>query len=266
MTTKTELSEKIRRRLGAPMIKVELDETLIYDNIDYTRQKYIKWAIGNATSESYITLLLSGGQTLYDLPANTVDVLDYNISAVGSIHTLFTVENYLYQMGMYDQILMRGGGDGYTLVSYHIAKEFLDTLKRYVVDAYHYTYHKYTNQIEIQPPPPISGETTVTRTTSAGSEYVRNTPGYILLRTYVVEGTDEDMYDNIWFLDYATALCKVTLGRIRSKFSNFTAVGSNVGLSLDGDALLQEGQAELERLDVELREQECLEGMGIYIG
>lgn len=260
--TKTELVEKIKRRLGYPMVKVELDDSQIYDNIDYARSNFIKWAVGNATVEKYITLLLIGDQTLYDLPTNTVEVVDYDIKTTGSIHTLFTIENYLYQMGMYDQLLMRGGGEGYTLVSYHIAREFLDTIKRYVVDAYNYTYHKYTNQLEINPPPPSSGSTTVV----SGGEYVSNSPGYVLLRTYVIDGDDEDFYGNIWVHDYALALCKISLGRVRSKFASFSAVGSNVGLALDGDTLIQEGQTDIEKLDERLRLEEVWDGLGIYIG
>jgi hypothetical protein len=263
---KEELVEKIKRRLGAPMVKIELDDTQIFDNIDYTRAKYIKWAIGNATQEVYMTLLLRGGQTLYDLPANTTNVLGYSMNTMGSIHTLFTIENYLYQMGMFDQVMMRGGGNDYTLVSYHIARGFLETIKRYVVDSYNFRYHKYTNQLEISPPPPSSSMTTVTSAGPSGDVYVENTPGYLLLRTYQIEGTDEDIYGNEWILDYATALTKISLGRVRSKFANFSAVGSNVGLSMDGDTLLQEGQNELEHLNETLKNEEVWEGLGIFMG
>ena len=172
---KDELVEKIRRRLGEPMVKVEIDNLQIYDNIDYTRSLYIKWAVGQATQERFITVLLSGGQSMYEMPANTVEVIGYDIKTTGSIHTLFTIENYLYQMGMYDQILMRGGGDGYTLVSYHIAREFLETIQRYVVDAYHFHYHKHTNMLEISPTPPSSSTwTTVTSAGPSGTVYVQH--------------------------------------------------------------------------------------------
>lgn len=261
---KEDLVEKVKRRLGYPMVKIELDDLQIFDNIDYARSKYIKWAVGNATQEKYMTCLLSGGVYLYDMPANTVDVLGYSIQTMGSIHTLFTIENYLYNQGMYDQVLMRGGGDNYTLVSYHIARGFLETVHRYVVDAYNFKYHKYTNQLEINPIPPTGG--TLTLTDSAGVAYQVDSPGFLLLRTYQIEGTAEDMYENDWFLDYVTALTKISLGRVRSKFANFTAVGSNVGLAMDGDTLLQEGQAELERLDESLKNEQVYEGLGIYLG
>lgn len=263
MITKEHLATLVRRRLGEPMVKTEIHDLQIFDNIDYTRKQYIKWAAGSATQEVFMTLALSGGVTMYNLPSNVTEVLGYSVQAMGSINTLFTVENYLYSMGMFDQLLMRGGGDGYTLVSYHIARQFLDTVHRYVVDAYNFHYHKYTNQLEIQPPPPSSGATTVV---SSGGTMMLNTPGYILLRTYQLEGDAEDLYDLPWFLDYVTALCKISLGRVRSKFANYTAVGSNVGLALDGDTLLQEGIAEIEKLDERLRTEECLEGFDISLG
>jgi len=67
-TTKKELAEKIKRRLGYPMIKVELHPRQIDDAIDYARDKFIKWAVGQATQETWFTVLLSAGQNFYDLP------------------------------------------------------------------------------------------------------------------------------------------------------------------------------------------------------
>ena len=121
--------EKIKRRLGAPVVKVELDNMQINDAIDYARTKYIKWAIGNATIETWFTLMLSAGESFYDMPANVTEIINYDTRSAGSIHTLFTMENFLYNQGMYDQLLMKGVSSGYTLVSYHIAKDFLETVK-----------------------------------------------------------------------------------------------------------------------------------------
>ncbi len=255
---KSELIERIKRVLGYPVVKVELDDMQIADHIDYARQKFIKWAIGQGVIERYFTIALSAGVTDYELPGDVTEVLSYDTRTTGSIHTLFTVENYLYNAGMYDMLLMRGGGSGYTLVSYHIARDFLDTIRRYVFDTYNFTYHRYTNILEIQPPPP-----------SGGTIYWQDTwidsPGYILVRAYVLEGTEEDLYDNMWIFDYACALSKRTLGRIRSKFANFTAIGQT-GLALDGDTLLSEAQTEIEKLEEQLRTEEPWEGLGIYIG
>jgi hypothetical protein len=255
---KSDLVEKIKRRLGYPVVKVELDNAQIVDCIDFSRQKYLKWSAGQGTVEHFYTQLLSAGQTLYDCPGNVTEVLNYEIATTGSVQTLFTIENYLYNQGMYDMILMRGAGSGYTLISYHIARDFLDTVRRYVVDAYNFTYHRYTNQIEIQPPPP-SGGVVYTSTASYQS------PGWILVRAMVVEGLDEDIYEHDWVFEYALAQSKVILGRIRSKFANFTSIGQT-GLTMDGDALISEGQAEVEKLEERLRMEEPWLGYGIEVG
>ena len=77
-TTKKQLAEKIKRRLGYPMVKVELHPRQIEDAIDYARDKFIKWATGQATSETFFTLLLSAGQNFYDLPVGVTEVLSYD--------------------------------------------------------------------------------------------------------------------------------------------------------------------------------------------
>lgn len=265
-TTKIELIEKVKRRLGFPMIKVELDDTQISDHIDYSRQKWIKWAVGNATQEYYFTLPLSAGQILYDMPPGLTTIIGYDTgygTTGGGINTLFTVENYLWNMGMFGHL--QYGGDSWSLVSYHLARDFLDTLDRYIVDTYNFHYHKYTNQLEINPSPDFTGDTQ-----------------YILIRSYFVENatpwstgavdlgysadlTEQDLYSEGWIVDYVTALCKISLGYIRNKFSNFASLG-NVGLTLDGDTMLSEGKEEKERLEEDLRLEEAWEGYGIEIG
>jgi hypothetical protein len=259
---KSDLIEKVKRRLGYPVVKVELDDQQIIDNIDYTRDKYIKWATGNITQEFYFTLMLSGGVTQYDLNVvdpGIMDVIGYSTETAGSIHTLFTMENYLYNSGMYDQMLMRAGGDGYTMISYHIARGFMETVKRYIVDAYTFVYHRYDNMLEISPAPPTGGRL-------VSNDYIYDSPGFILVRAYRIEGDDGDIYKNPWFMDYVTAMCKITLGRIRSKFANFQAVGSNISLAMDGDSLISEGKEEIADLEERLRTEEVEDGGYIIVG
>jgi len=251
---KEELIEKVLRRLGYPMVKVELDTTQIIDHIDYARQQYIKWAIGNSTSEIYFTLMLSGGQAQYEMDSDVVSILGYESNQTGSINTLFTMENFLNSRGAYDALK---GGDAYSLVSYHLARDFLDTVRKYAVDSYTFVYHKYTNMLEIKPTPPTGYTLTI-------DDVDYDSPGFILVRAYSVEGDNTDIYGEPWILDYVTAMSKMTLGRIRMKFAQFGSIG-NSGISLDGDALMSEGKEEKERLDEQLREEETDEGYGISI-
>lgn len=252
---KSDLIEIIKRRLGAPLVKIELDDAQIIDNINYTKDKFIKWAVGNATEEFFFALELSAGVSTYDLDvisSGITEVVGYKTQTAGSVHTLFTMENYMYNAGMYDQLLMRSGSDGYSMVSYHIARDFIETIQRYIVDPYDFIYNYYNNTLEVWPCP---------STTSEGTE-----PGWLLCRAFKIEGEDGDIYQNDWFIDYVTAMCKVTLGRVRSKFANFQGVGSNISLAMDGDSLISEGKEELEKLEEKLRLEEPHQGSWIILG
>jgi len=165
----------------------------------------------------------------------------------------------MYNLGMFDQILGRGKPPSeFTIVSYHIARDFLETLKRYVVDTYTYKYHRYTNTLELSPTPPTGVYITV-------DDVVYESPGFILLKCYTIEGTDEDLYDNMWIFDYATALSKYNLGMIRRKFASFQGLG-NMNVQLDGDLLISESREEIERLEEQLKSEEVFEGWPILQG
>jgi len=272
--TKQQLAQKIKRRLGWPMIKVEIDNTQIYDAIDYARDKFIKWAVGQATNEVFFTLALSGGQTIYELPLGVTEIISYDDtgSAGGGINTLFTVENFLFNQGMYQSLFNTADG-GYTLVSYHIARDFLENIKKYTPSQYTYTYHKYQNELEVHPEPETGNSLTFWKD---GREWTIDSPGWILLRSYMIEGStnvsnwangssNNDFYISDWIYDYATAETKEILGRIRSKFANFASIGGT-GVSLDGSELISEAKEEKRELEEKLKLEEAYEGYGISIG
>ena len=281
--TKGDLAELIKRRLGEPVVKVELTTQQIYDAIDYAKQKWVKWGAGNSIVETYFTTLLIAGQNFYDLPIGVVDVIDYEDKGYGyGINTLFTMENFLFSRGVYDGVLWGTRGYGNSILSYHLALDSLKTLARYTPSKYNYKYHKYQNQIEVQPAPPSGSPLWVTN--ENGQDIEVDSPGYILVRSYMIEGShyggmetdpqqatwkrgdsDENFYTSDWIFDYSMAECKMMLGRIRSKFAQFNSIG-NIGIGLDGDTLLQEGITEKERLDETLRLEESHEGYGIVYG
>jgi hypothetical protein len=285
--TKDDLVELIKRRLGAPLIKVELTTPQIYDAIDYAKQKWVKWGAGNSQVETYFTVLLLAGQNFYNLPIGVTDIIEYDDQGAHyGINTLFTVDNFLFSRGAYDSLIW-SSGQGYQLLSYHIARDFLKTVDKYTPSIYNYRYHKYTNQLEVHPVPPSGNVLELTN--ENGVTQVYDSPGFILCRSYMIEGShyggmetnlsqstwkrtglykgssDGNFYTSDWIFDYALAECKIMLGRIRSKFSQFASIG-NVGLGLDGETLLQEGIQEKEQLNETLRLEECHEGYGILIG
>jgi hypothetical protein len=215
--TRSELRNLIKRRLGCPMINVEIADSQLDDAINHARELFIKRAVGNATQEVYFTLLLKAGQWLYDLPTGVTEVISYTdrdsydgsfgIFEPGGINTLFTFDNYMYQSGMLNPWVTQMYG-----ISYQIAKDFVETIARYRTDRYNYRYHRFTNQLELSPVPgcgnnltitePVSGYIkdpdtgTYTCPTSATQykTYDIDSPGFVLIRAFMIEGSTLPTY------------------------------------------------------------------------
>jgi len=278
--TKEKLIEIVRRRLGEPVVVVELDDSQILDNLYEARDKWIKWAAGTATQEVFFTIALSGGQSIYNLPTGVTNVINYSIDVgLGNINTLFTLDNYLYNEGYYEALLSGGTADGYSLISYQIARDFLDTVAKYKVDAYNFKYHKYTNQLEIQPTPKCGNSLVIPEQTACNGTIIPSrtldSPGFILLDTFMIAGStlndydadsnNQSIFNEDWIIDYTYALSMRQLGIIRRKFSQFASLG-NTGIALDGDQLVSEADTMIEKLDEELKLKEPSIGYGILIG
>jgi hypothetical protein len=190
---RSELKNKIKRRLGWPMIKVELCDDQLNDNIDYSRNKFIKWAIGNATDIIYFTVQLVAGQKFYDMPKGVIDILEYDDdigsgSTGGGINSLFSVENYLYDSGIYDPLKSSMG-----FLDYHLVLNFMEMRDRYIPDKYSWRYHSKSNQLEIIPTPEYGDNMSVRRVdpdTNTVKDYILDSPGYVLLKANVIEGTN----------------------------------------------------------------------------
>jgi hypothetical protein len=54
-----------------------------------------------------------------------------------------------------------------------------------------------------------------------------------------------------WIKDYALAVAKISLGQARSKFVSLA--GPQGGVTLNGNDLIQQGQAEMEKLEEDLK-------------
>jgi hypothetical protein len=285
--TKSQLADRIKSFLGEPVIKVELTQQQIYNCIDLARDKFVKWASGQATTETYFTLMLRFGQNFYDLPTGVVDIIDYKDNGRGyGINTLFTIENFLYNQGIYNGALWAGRGYGIGIIDYHTALDFLETIERYTPSVYNYKYHRFTNQLEVQPAP-TSGSI-LNFVNEQGKTQSFDSPGFLLLRSQMIEGShyngmsttntstykrtgiaastsDSGFYTSDWVFEYSLANAKIILGNIRRKFAQFSSIG-NTGISLDGDQLIQEGLQEKERLEATLRNEEVFDGYEIVIG
>ena len=152
-----------------------------------------------------------------------IDVHSYDESTSSSLNTLFTIEQTLAQQSYFSYAM---GNYGFDLISWYILKQWLETRSRMLSTKRYFTFNDRTQHLIMIPEP------------KAGEQF------YGVLSCYV-EKHIRDLIKEPWVYQYAAALTKITLGRVRTKFGSAQLFG---GTTLDG-GILAEGLEEKKELE-----------------
>ena len=156
-----------------------------------------------------------------------IDVYSHEESSSTSLNTLFTIEQTLAQQSYFSYAL---GNYGFDLISWYILKQWLETREKMLSTKRYFKFNERTQHMLLIPEP------------KAGERF------YGVVSCYV-EKTIRDMIKEPWVYQYALALSKISIGRVRSKFGG--GQFSLGGGSLD-TGILQEGLTEKEKLEAML--------------
>ena len=151
-----------------------------------------------------------------------VDVVDFEEGSTTGINTLFTLEQTLAQQTYFSYAL---GNYGFDLLSWYALKEFMDTREKLLATTRDLKFDPRTQYLTMYPQP-------------------NKNRFYGVISCYV-ERPIRDIVKEQWVYQYALALSKITIGRVRSKFGNILLLG---GGSLNYD-LLREGLEEKKDLE-----------------
>ena len=156
-----------------------------------------------------------------------MDVVEFEEGSTTGINTLFTLEQTLAQQTYFSYAL---GNYGFDLLSWYTLKEFIDTREKLLAIRRDLKFDPRTQYLTMYPQP-------------GKSRF------YGVISCYV-ERPIRDLIKEQWVYQYALALCKITIGRVRSKFGSVALLG---GGSLNYD-LLEEGKTEKTELERRLLE------------
>ena len=155
-----------------------------------------------------------------------MDVHSYDESTSSSLNTLFTIEQTLAQQTYFSYAM---GNYGFDLISWYILKQWLETREKMLSTKRYFKFNERNQHLIMIPEPKASEQF------------------YGVMSCYV-EKHIKDLIKEPWVYQYATALTKITLGRVRGKFGNTQLFG---GTSLDA-TILQEGLEEKRLLEEQL--------------
>lgn len=232
--TRQPVIEYIKVMLGDGLIDVELDPIHYNTAIDKAFAKY-RQRSSNAVEESFAFLTLEQDVNEYTLSQDVISVRDVFRRSIGSrtgggdSGSLFEPFNLAYSNTYLLSSSNMGG-----LATYYAFASYQKMVGKMFGSNIQFTWNNQSKKLTIQQRP--RGEETILLW------LYNKRPDFALL---------DDTYASIWIKDYSLAQCKIILGEARSKFAQIASPQG--GTQLNGDALKSEGQAQIEKLELEIQ-------------
>lgn len=227
-TTREEFKDYILRKIGAPVIQVNVSEEQVEDRVDEavsfwrdyhyngSQLVYLKHQITQQDKDNgYIKLPegLLGISKVFDL--------DTSISTGTGIFNV----NYQFVLNNLNDIT------GYSIQNYYMALSHLEFLQEWLVGRPLIRYNKHVNKlfIDVDDSSLVVGK-------------------YIIIEAYDIIDPDSygDVWGDRWLQNYASVLVREQWGLNLTKFTNMQLVG---GVSFNGDQILAEARQERQAME-----------------
>lgn len=230
-TTRDEFIDYCLRRLGAPVIQINVDSDQLDDRVDDALQRYRDYH-HDATEKIYAQHQLT--QTDVDNKYLIIDPLIIGISRIFPLSdaqqniNLFDLRYQLRLNELYDFTST-------SYVTYEITMQHLRTLEMLFVGITPIRFNRHQNKLFID--------------WNWGTSIVIGE--HVIMEGYRI--LDPDQYPNIWndrwLKEYATALIQKQWGENLSKFSSIPLPG---GAILDGDKIYNKADQKVKKLEDEM--------------
>lgn len=229
-TTRSEFKAYCLRKLGAPVIEINVEDDQVEDRIDEalkyywdyhfdgTERIYYKHAItANNVVDKYITL-----------PENVIGAVRiFNIGDPMVTNNLFDIR---YQIALNDLYTLTS----VSMIPYYMMFQHIQLLEQLLVGQQPIRYNRHTDKLYID------------------MDWNKvNVGNFLIVEAYQVLDPDTytDAWSDRWLSRYATALIKKQWGTNLSKFTGMTLPG---GVQFNGDKIYNDAVEEIEKMEREM--------------
>jgi hypothetical protein len=232
-TTRAEFKAYCLRRLGAPVIEINIADEQVEDRIDEALKYYADYHF-DATEKMYYAHQVTQDDITnkyITLPQNiigAVRIFDLTSSSSMSSSSLFDIN---YHIAM-DVVFNIGTVE---MAPYYIARQNLELIHQILNGAQPIRYSRHMNRLYVDTK--WSGKLTVGE--------------YLIVEAYQVIDPElfSDVWGDRWLARYACALIKKQWGDVLSKYIGVQLTG---GVQFNGEAILASAERELEKLEQEM--------------
>ena len=228
-TTRDEFKDWILRKLGAPVIQINVADEQVDDRID---EAVDFWRDYHYNGSQLVYLKHQITQDDIDNGYVTLPSQLLGISGIFNLNTSISAGSGIFNVQY--QFVLNNLEDitGYNITNYYMAMQHMEFLQEMLVGKPMIRYNKHVNKLF------IDGSTAMT---------VGN---YIIIEAYDVIDADtySDVWSDRWLQNYSAALVREQWGVNLTKFSGMQLVG---GVAFNGEQILAEAREDRMRMEEE---------------
>jgi hypothetical protein len=231
ISTRQQFAEYCLRKLGAPVIEINVADEQIDDCIDDALQKFWEFH-GDGTQKHFMTITLTAQDianryiTISDNIITVVRVLPFNsnISSLNLEYQFFLTEI------MNVKRLVNEGMHGYV-----ITEQYLKTLNEFFNREKMIRWNRYSNRLILDTDWSLFKE-----------------GDHIIIEAYAILDPDDydEVWNDIWLKAYTTALIKRQWGQNMIKYEGFQLPS---GITLNGRQIYDDANNEIQKLEEDLQ-------------
>ena len=231
-TSRAEFKDYCLRKLGFPVIEINVEDMQVEDRIDESFSYYWDYHFDGVERDFYKKSL-----TQDDIDNQYITIPDNIIGAVRifdignnlSTNNLFNIRyqialNDLYDLTSFNQ----------SLVTYYTNMQHIQFIEELLVGRQPIRFNRHTNRLYVD------------------MDWDKLQAGeYVIAEVYKIVDpeTYNDVYKDRWLLNYATAKIKYQWGTNLSKFGGLQLPG---GVTFNGSQIMNEAEAEINKLEAEM--------------
>lgn len=229
-TSRSTFKEFCLRKLGKPVIEINVDDDQVEDRIDESLRYYWDYHFDGAERLYYPHLITSTdiANKYITLPQNIIGAV--KIFPVGQSLNTMNLFNLRYQIALNDLYSLTTQ----SMVPYVMAMQHIQFMEEILVGQKPIRYNRHKNQLHID------------------MDWGQAVEGqYLVVEAYEIVNPDTytDVWADRWLALYTTAQIKYQWGSNLTKFSGMVLPG---GVQFNGEKIQDDAKAEIESLEQEM--------------
>lgn len=229
--TREEFKQFCLRRLGAPLLEINVDDDQVEDCIEIAFQYYYDYHY-DATEKTYLAHQITQediDNKYISIPDAVIGVI--NIFPIGTSYSTNNLFNMRYQMALNDLFAFNYG----PFAPYYMAMQNVALAEELFVGKQSLRFNRHINRLYL--------DMSWTDKTLVGE--------YLVVEAYkkIDADTFTDVYNDRWLQRYCTAQIKKQWGENLKKFEGISMPG---GVSFNGQKIWDEAKEELDTLEAEV--------------